>query len=76
MGRKRAKPQGELHNGWWWYCEVCGEANFERAITLSRETLEQVMSVDGDDPDVILFPDDVTCRFCHVEYETTLEDGE
>ena len=73
---KKSKPQVELHTGWWWYCEICGEANYERGITLDTGTLEAVMEVDCSEERILLYPGEVVCKACKMEYETTLEETE
>ena len=73
---KKSKPQVELHTGWWWYCEICGEANYERGITLDTGTLEAVMEVDCSEERSLLDPGEVGGTAFKMEYETTLEETE
>ncbi len=62
----------ELFNAWRWDCTECGRENFERAIHISKELINECISIDCEDMDLMVFPNDVKCRFCGCRYITKL----
>jgi len=63
--QKRTKI--EVHSAWMFDCDGCGRENFIRGVR--RETVEN----GGDRVDLyVLYPREVSCKFCTKKFETEL----
>ncbi len=57
----------EVHSAWMFDCNGCGRENFIRGVR--REALEDA---EGMVNLYVLYPREVTCKFCEQKYETEL----
>lgn len=77
----------ELIQAFLWTCDECGHDNFERAITVSPEsidlenlpvtTFEEAEEIkafleEGGEGDFVSAPNRVRCKFCQSEFDTTV----
>lgn len=62
----------EIHQAFLWTCDDCGRDNFERAITVSPETIEEWVEGIGEGA-WLRAPDRVTCSHCGTNFETTYD---
>ena len=58
-----------LHHAFRWDCDVCGRENFERAISMEKNYLEDKIEVDYDEgSDYVLYPAIVVCEHCTAQF--------
>lgn len=73
---KSAPPPIDLHQAFWWYCEICASENYERATTppMSDEELEYIRTLHNTTAGHLFYtPRYVTCSDCGEKYTASYD---
>ena len=82
MSKKNVKKAVELHNGFFWDCDCCGEENFERALVPSIpediiECTKAAHNIPEDDGHLFFYlPSEVKCKYCETEFFSYMQNFE